>query len=176
MTSVRIWRTCLLAAFALALSACYPDLDWREVTSTEGGYKVLMPAKPEHAQRKVVIGGVSLEMTMDSARRDGMAFGAAYADIPAGYARRAELLAAARDALVRNIDGRITAERKVTVDGASGQEFYADGASGGQPMRLAARVLVSGGRLYQVACVGRTERVAEADLALFLDSFHLLPG
>jgi hypothetical protein len=175
MNPGRIWRM-FLVAFALALSACYPDLDWREVTSTDGGFKVLMPAKPEHAQRQVVIGGVSLEMSMESTRRDGMAFGAAYADLPAGYARRAELLAAARDALVRNIGGRITAEREVTVDGASGQEFYAEGSTGGQPMRIAARVLVSGKRFYQVACVGRTERMAKADLALFLDSFHLLPG
>jgi hypothetical protein len=175
MASMRIWRASLLA-LALALSACYPDLDWREVTSLDGGYKVLMPAKPEHAQRKVVIGGVPLEMSMDSARREGMAFGAAYADIPSEYARRAELLAAARDALVRNIGGRITAEREVSVDGASGQEFYADGSMGGQSMRLAARVLVSGTRFYQVVCVGRTERMADADLALFLDSFHLLTG
>jgi hypothetical protein len=175
VASARIWQMCLLA-LALALSACYPDLDWREVTSTDGGYKVLMPAKPEHAQRRVVIGDVSLEMAMDSTRRDGIAFGAGYAEIPAGFAHRAELLAAARDALVRNIGGHITAEREVAIDGASGQEFYADGSTDGQPMRLAARVLVSGERFYQVACVGRTDRVAEADLALFLNSFRLLPG
>jgi hypothetical protein len=175
VTFVRICRTCLLV-LVLALSACYPDLDWREVTSSDGGYKVLMPAKPEHAQRQVVIGGVSLEMSMDSTRRDGIAFGAGYAEIPAGYARRAELLAAARDALVRNIGGRITAEREVTVDGASGQEFYADGSADGQPMRLAARVFISGERFYQVACVGRTDRVAKAEPALFLNSFRLLPG
>jgi ABC-type Co2+ transport system permease subunit len=77
VTFVRICRTCLLV-LVLALSACYPDLDWREVTSSDGGYKVLMPAKPEHAQRQVVIGGVSLEMSMDSTRRDGIAFGAAF--------------------------------------------------------------------------------------------------
>jgi hypothetical protein len=163
-----------VVAFALLVAACYPELDWREVTSTSGGYAVLMPAQPEHAQREIVVGGVTLAMSMDSVHREGMAFGAAYADIPVGYARRTELLAAARDALVRNIAGRITADRDVRIDGAAGHEFVADGNVGGRPMRLAARIFVTDSRFYQVVFVGRRDRLAEADVDLFLGSFRLL--
>jgi len=133
-----------------------------------------MPAQPEHAQRNIVVGGFELAMSMASVRRDGMAFGAAYADIPAGSAHPAELRAAARDALVRNINGRITSSRDVAVDGAAGQEFFADGDLGSQPMRLAARVLVVDSRFYQVVVVGQRDRVVSADVDLFLGSFRLL--
>jgi hypothetical protein len=161
-------------AFALPLAACYPELDWREVTSATGGYTVLMPARPETVQREVKVGGVALMMSMTSVHREGMAFGAAYADIPRANARDAELLAAARDALVRNIGGRIASTREVTIDGAAGQEFRADGMAGGHPMRLAARVLIGDTRFYQVAYVGRTGSLPEADVNVFLGSFRLV--
>ena len=169
----RVAWTCLLA-ITLVLAACYPDLDWREVTSASGGYAVLMPAKPEHLQREVAVGGILLTMSMDSVQKEGIAFGAAYADIPAQYSRYQTLLDAARDALLRNIDGRITSEREVVVDGAAGHEFYAEGTMGKKQMRLAARVLIAGHRFYQVVCVGQSERLATADVALFLNSFRLL--
>jgi hypothetical protein len=167
----RAWTPVL--AFALLLAACYPELDWREVSPANGGYTVLMPARPDTAQREVAVGGVALMMTMTSVRREGMAFGAAYADIPRDNARDAELLAAARDALVRNIDGRIASSREITIDGAAGQEFQADGNVGGHPMRLAARVLIGGSRFYQVVYVGRAGNLPGADVSLFLGSFRL---
>jgi hypothetical protein len=160
-------------AVALLLAACYPELDWREVTSRTGRYSVLMPAQPEHARREVVVGGTTLSLSMASVRKEGLAFGTAYAEIPAGRAQRAELIAAARDALVRNIDGRITADREVRLNGAVGREFFADGSVGGQPMRLAARVFASGSRFYQVVLVGRSDRLEDADVPLFLGSFRL---
>jgi hypothetical protein len=162
----------VLACTAL-LAACYPELDWREVSSASGGFAVLMPAHPDTARREVVIGGVALMMSMTSVRREGMAFGAAYADIPRDHSRNAELLAAARDALVRNIDGRIASTREIVIDGAAGQEFQADGKVGAHPMRLAARVLIGGSRFYQVVYVGRTGGLPEADVNLFLGSFRL---
>ena len=163
----------MVAALALLVAACYPELDWREVTSPGGGYSVLMPAAPETATRDVRLGGVTLAMSMTSARKDGMAFGVAYAEIPAGG--HGDLLAAARDALVRNIDGRITADREIAIDGAAGREFHAEGAAGGRGLRLAARVFIAGRRFYQVAFVGQPDRIAQADLDLFLGSFRLLP-
>jgi hypothetical protein len=164
----------LFLALAMLLAACYPELDWREVSPAGGGFTVLMPARPEMAQRQIVFGGVALVMSMTSVHREGMAFGAAYADIPPDYARNAELLAAARDALVRNIDGRIASTREIAIDGVAGEEFEADGKVGAQPMRLAARVLIGGSRFYQVVYVGRDGKLAEADAKLFLGSFRLM--
>jgi len=173
MATARISRW-LAATLALLVAACYPELDWREVTSARGGYAVLMPAAPEEMTREVAMGGVTLVMSMTSVRKEGMAFGAAYADIPSGSVRNADLLGAARDALVRNIAGRIEADRAISVGNAAGREFYAEGSIDGRALRLAARVLVAGHRFYQVAYIGQANRVAQADVELFLGSFRLL--
>ena len=166
---------CVLALLAAGfLAACAPELDWREVASPEGGYAALFPAKPELESREVTIGGTRLALTMASVRKAGMAFGVAHAELSADGADRARLLDAARDALVRNIGGRITAERTVAVGGYTAREFVADGTAGGEPMHLAARVLAADRRFYQVVFIGREERAAEADVNLFLGSFRLL--
>lgn len=162
-------------AAVLLLAGCYPNLDWREVSSTEGGYAVLLPAKPERASREVAIGGRRLVLHMTSVHKEGMAFGVAYAALPATTAGQETLLTDARDALVRNIGGRVTAERALEVGGHRAREFIAEGTAEGEPMRLAARVLATNDRFYQVVFVGRGGRGAESEVNMFLESFRLLP-
>jgi len=158
---------------ALALVGCYPELDWREVTSAEGGYAVLLPAKPERASREVAIADAQLELNMAWVHKEGMAFGAAYAVLPPGAPAKGPFLDAARDALARNVGGRVTRERALEIDGHPAREFAAEGAAEGEPMRLAARVLVANGRFYQVVFVGRGGRGEDADVTMFLESFRL---
>ena len=168
-----IWAGVLALAL---LAACYPDLDWREIASASGGYAVLMPARPDHAEREVAIGGLALSMSMASVQREGVAFGVAHAEIPAGYDRRAGLIAAARAGLLRNIEGHVVAARTISIDGAEGEEFRAEGTASGHPMELAARIFIAGPRFYQVVFVGQKGKVPAADVELFLGSFRLRPG
>ena len=46
--------TALVLAGALVLTACYPELDWREFTSPEGGFTVMLPSKPARASVCVI--------------------------------------------------------------------------------------------------------------------------
>jgi len=75
---------------------------------------------------------------------------------------------------VRNIGGRVTAERPVALDGARGIEFQAEGSAQGAAMRISARLAVAGNRFYQVVLVGRAERAGEVDPTLFPSSFRVL--
>ncbi len=164
-----------LALLAAALlSGCYPELDWREFSSPAGRFAVLLPGKPTHASREVLLAGTTTQLEMFSVNVPGLAFGVGYADLPPGAAA-AGAVAAGRAALLRNIDGRITAERALELPGTRGVEFEAVGTAQDKPMRLAARVLVAGERYYQVVVVGREDRVGAADAALFLGSFKPLP-
>jgi hypothetical protein len=167
-------RGALALLVTALLAACYPELDWREVSSTEGGYAVLLPAKPERATREVMIGDMRLVLHMASVHKNGMAFGIAHATLPSVTADGGRLLADARDALVRNIGGRITAERTVLIGGRPAWEFAAEGTAEGEPMRLAARLLATNDRFYQVVFVGRAGRGTESDVSMFLESFRLL--
>ncbi len=156
---------------ALALAGCYPELDWREFNSPEGGFTVLLPSRPARASRELVLAGGKTTMHMVSAHAPEMAFGVGYADLPAGT-DPARALDEGRTALVKNIGGRVTAER--ALEGVTGVEFEADGEAGDHPMRLAARVIVYGNRYYQVVLVARTARAGEVDRTIFPGSFKLI--
>jgi hypothetical protein len=160
------------AAVVLCLAACSAELDWREFTSAEGRYAVMLPGRPAREAREVTLAGAKAPMHMTSVQMSGMAFGVGYADLPHGV-DATRVLAEGRDALVRNIGGRVTAERAIDLDGARGIEFQAEGAAQGAALRLAARVVVAGDRFYQAVLIVRAERAGEVDPLLFPGSFRV---
>jgi hypothetical protein len=159
------------AATAVLLAACYAELDWREFTSDEGRFTVMLPSKPARESRELVFAGKPATMHMVSAHATEMAFGVGYADLPSGT-DPGRAVDEGRVALLRNIDGVVLAER--ALPGVTGVEFEALGAAQGNPMRLVARVLVSGDRYYQVVLVARSARADEVDRTIFPGSFRLL--
>ncbi len=167
------WRISLALAGALAVGACYAELDWREFVSPEGGFAVMLPGRPAKESRVVAIGGTRTTMQMVSVQGSGMAFGVGYADLPPDV-DAARVVSDGRAALVNNIGGRVLSERPLALGDGPGVEVEAEGTVDGRPMRLAARVLTSGSRFYQVAFIARAERAAEVDRALFPGSFRLL--
>jgi hypothetical protein len=165
-------RLSLALAAALAVAACFADLDWREFTSPEGRFTVMLPSKPARESRELVLAGGKTTLHMVAAHAPEMAFGVGYADLPPGT-DAARAVEEGRAALLKNIGGQVTAERRL--EGPTGVEFEAEGAAEGNSMRLAARVLVSGDRYYQVVLVARAARAAEVDRTIFPGSFRLLP-
>lgn len=154
-----------LAALVTFLAAgCYPELDWRELKSAEGGFSALMPAKPRYEAR-TLSGPAAVTMHLWSARAAGSVFGVGYADYPAVDAG---VLDGVRDALARNVGGRVVEEKPIVQSGLAGRDFVAEAGT----VRVRALLLVSGARLYQIAVVGDRDTVASADLDLFLSSFQ----
>jgi hypothetical protein len=84
----------------------------------------------------------------------------------------AAVLDGTRDALARNIGGRVLEERPLVQNGLPGRDFVAESDA----KKLKARLLVSGKRLYQLAVLGERDAVAAADVELFLSSFRPLGG
>jgi hypothetical protein len=162
---VFICSTCLLAG-------CYEELDWREWRSPDAGFVVLMPDKPKETSRELEIGGQRLNLHMVFASFDGVAFGAAYADVAPDAAPT--LLSDARDALTKNILGTVASEQVVELGGAKGIEFHVRGEPGGTGMTMSARVLRDEHRFYQIVAVGKEGRMKAADADLFLRSFKPL--
>jgi hypothetical protein len=164
-------RRFALAAL-LCLGACAPELDWREFYSPEGRFAVMLPGRPASAAREVPLAGAQVPLHMTSVQVSGMAFGVGYADLPPG-ADTAHVIVEGRDALVRNIGGRVTAERPVALEGIRGIDFQAEGSAQGVAMRITARIVVADHRFYQVALVARAERANEVDSTIFPGSFRV---
>lgn len=174
--STRLNRGLGALAFTLSLTACFAQFEWREFIWPEGGFSVLLPAKPSQEQRTVTIGNRSLAMTLFPVRVGGVAFGAGYAELPPGMspAERAQLLADASDAFLRNLKSTPTLNRESKLGSYPAREFQAEGTVEGKTLVLAGRVAATEQRFYQLIAVGEKEAVEKADVSLFLGSLRLL--
>jgi len=155
---------------ALALAGCYAEFDWREIRPGDGSFTVSLPGRPAYESRALAGEHAGLTMHLWSSEAGDTAFAAGYVDSPVADAR---LLDGLRDALVKNIGGRIVAEREVRSGGAIGRESIAGGIAGDAPIELRLRLYAAGGRVYQVAALGRKGAVPAAEMENFFDSFRL---
>lgn len=173
-------------ACTLALVACSPRFDWREIKSTEGGFSILMPGKPQSATREIAFDGGAIRMTVLSTGVGPTLFAAGVARLPPEAVAPAQLdatLTRFRAALVHNIAGRETAVQPVALPAAAaaghvvrgGQSVEARGRVGKDRRsgQLAARFHVVDDRLYQVVAIGADGELTADVLDTFFSSFRL---
>ena len=164
-----------VACFAVfLLCGCYPELDWRELSVSEGRFSALLPCKARREARTVNTSAGAPTMTMYACSLKRGTMAVAYTDYRAVALVDAHLpgqLESARDALLRNVGAGAYAEQEVAIAGLPGRQVYAQGRAG---TLLKARFVVAGSRLYQIAYVGARDDLAMADIDMFLDSFKLL--
>jgi hypothetical protein len=164
----------LLASLAILLTGCSPDLDWREVKAADGGYTVLLPAKPSSDTRRVDLAGKSADMTMRGAEVDRVTY--AVGSVVLGTEEEARRAASEmQQALVHNIAATDPRVRTVVVDGQPLTEVQAAGKTpAGEKYSLAARFASRGSRAWQAVVLGPTDRFKQEAADTFLESFH--PG
>ena len=171
---MKIVNAAVLGLVIFVLNGCSPQLDWRQYASVEGRYAVTFPGKPREESRTIGsdVGPLAMRMTASSAAE--WRFGVVWADYPEIAAREPErLIDIQRNALLRNITGRITSEKSVSLNGRPGRLVVAEGRSGDAIISLQVRFVLDGVRLYQVAATGAKGGVEQAEVETFLDSFKL---
>ncbi len=170
---MRATRQLFLLAFASMVLGCSPALDWREYRPPAGGFSILLPQKPGQAERDLSTPAGTARMRMVSARVGAHVFAAGYADFAAPPP--SALLDGLRDALVRNIGGKIDSERAIDLRAGPAREFMATGTLGqgknAQPARMHARLFIRERRYFQLVSLGPAGAMADADIELFLGSF-----
>ncbi len=86
VTLISLPRLAVLRALsisaALLLSACSPSLNWRETRIANTDLTAMMPCKPAHHQRTVMLAGMTVAMQMTACEADGATFAIADASIP----------------------------------------------------------------------------------------------
>ncbi|MCL4184872.1 MAG: hypothetical protein KJ011_15640 [Burkholderiaceae bacterium] len=179
----RYRATPVTAACVLALTACAPDHDWREIRQPTEGYLVMLPARPASMSRAIDLDGLPVTMAMTGARVGEQSFTVGAVVLPDGdAATRTKAGAAMRTAMVRNIAGRETAaiEVQVPVLAAAGRaattqsalRIEAAGRVADRPAHMSAQFVARGNRAWQVVMIGPQ---ADPDSAQqFLDSFRVV--
>jgi hypothetical protein len=72
--------TCAVLALA-SLAACNPTFNWRDVRPDGTRLALLMPCKPDKAQRAVPMAGLTTELNLLSCDAGGVTFAVAMADV-----------------------------------------------------------------------------------------------
>src|SRR5256714_4894804 len=112
-------RRKLILAATLAALLCACATKWETVN--EDGFTVQMPGTPTHQTQSVDTASGKIDITLLSVEKSGEAFIIGYNDIPAAAAPMADhnptsFLNNAREGAVRNVNGKGTSERPVTID------------------------------------------------------------
>lgn len=157
------------------VTGCNPALNWREVRSSDGSYTVLLPAKPTSFERSVDLDGLRVMMNMTAAEANGVSFAVATAVVADG-SQRSSALMAMQTAMTRNIQGKITEQKTITLkNGASVIQIRATGkaARKGEPLVLFARFLMHETRVFQVIALGPEDKLDAETADTFLNSFSL---
>ncbi len=170
-------------ACALALVACAPDYNWREIAPPDARYRAMLPGKPASMSRPIDLDGLAVTMAMSGARVDDQSFTVGEVTLPdAAPATREKARAAMRAAMVRNLAGREAAvsEVEVPVLDRAGRTLATQGAVrieapgrvAQRPAHLSALFVARGNRAWQAVVIGPAADPEHA--ATFLDSFRIV--
>lgn len=167
-------RSLMLVATVIALAACSPKYDWREVHGTDAPFAVLLPAKPVTVSRPVNLDGVQVTMAMTAAEAGGVSFAVGSAILPDAGAAQLALLAM-KKAMLNNIKGTIVTEKTATAaaSGSIATDIEATGSIGSQPARLFARFVAQDKRVYQAVVLGPEPALSHDAVDAFFSSFKL---
>jgi hypothetical protein len=110
----------LLMSASLALSIQKPD-EWIKYTSPEGRYSVSLPAQPKlNMQEATTADGQRVPIYRASVDEPGVTFMTGYFDSVSGTTFSAD---AARDAMVKRINGTLISESAISLGGYPGREL-----------------------------------------------------
>jgi hypothetical protein len=165
---LRRYTRALLLCLGLLLAGCYPDLDWRELSSSEGGFKVLMPARPTMASGTDASGR---PQTLWTAEAGGSLFSVGYTD----YADAAQShIPAVRDTMLRAARGNLEQEKDIPPPQGPGLSLSMLGSTpDGNPRRLQVWLFARGSRLYQLAVIGKPGAVSTTETDTLFLSFRI---
>ena len=163
---------------ALALSACSPTFNWREVRLEGAPLQALLPCKPETAQRTVPLAGSPTELHLIACEAGGVQFALAWAEL-ADAAQVAQALAGWRSASLQAIGVRsapgdeMSTAWSALVPGAA--QTIGVQASGQNPVGGAVQTravyFARGAQLFQAAVYG--ERLPPEALEAFFGGLRL---
>ncbi|HEX3560352.1 MAG TPA: hypothetical protein VHU19_14185 [Pyrinomonadaceae bacterium] len=168
-------RRLLFPLLLIALLLCACTTKWETVSET--GFTAQMPGTPQKQTQSVDTAVGSVAFNTYSVQNGSEAFIVGYNDFPDNAATQnadpQELLNKARDGAVQNVNGKVTNEKPITMDGHPGKEFSGE-SSTPQEATFTARVYWVAPRLYQVLYIRpKTTSAPSENGQKFLDSFQL---
>jgi hypothetical protein len=167
----------LAPTLALALAACSPTLNWREVRPDGTGAQLLFPCRPDAAERRVALAGNAVKLTLLSCAAGDHTWGLAFADM--GDPTRVDAaLAALQDSAFANLGAQRSDAVPQPVPGATpqpraGRSRLAGRSPKGKRLNMQMLVFAHGTWVFQASALG--ESAADEALENFFTSVRFPP-
>jgi len=110
----------LAAGLLVAITACSPVFNWRDVRLGDSGLVALLPCKPDRATRDVVLGGEQAAMQMAGCEAGGATFTMAYV-VARDVKQATDWQAAWKTTMSTKLQAQAPVESTVDVRGAAGR-------------------------------------------------------
>lgn len=166
-----LWAAGLMLGASL-VRAEEPKEPKEPFTSETGRFSARFPAKPTEQKRTANTPAGLITAYLYVAPTPDMLFLVGYVDYPEATVKElgAEaILAEDRDTFVKTTQGKLTSDRKITLDGNPGREFKVE--AGDKTQFLIREYLVQN-RVYQV--LSRAADLSRPEIKKFQDSFKVL--
>lgn len=155
-----------LMVLALALVACSPTLNWRDVRPEGTTLSLLLPCKPEKAEKQVPMGGKPTTLRMMGCDAGGLTFAVAAADVSEAGQVPAILLAWQQLTLANMKATKAESTKALKIAGATGASGVWATARGqradGSPVAGHAAYFAQGATVFQAVIYGAD---VKADIA-----------
>lgn len=145
---------------------------WKSVVSEKGNYSLSFPGDPAPQDLKDDAGKYLATMYVLEMDNGNTAFMSSFSDLPLERTTSGpdKILDDARDGALKNSQGTLESEKKITIDGFPGRELQISTTNG---MTSFVRVYLVNNRLYQAMGVMQTAKADKAKVRAFLESFRL---
>lgn len=164
-----------LLLFGLTLLTACGGASWREFSSEEGAFSVLMPKNPSVEVQTVDTPLGPIDIRLFSAELSDIAFVVGYSDYPSAFVAQSNpvvVLNGARDGAVANVQGKLLSENVIFLDGYPGRELRIEGPDA--ELTAVSRIFLVNNRLYQAMVVVPVDQSSTNEISTFLESFALI--
>jgi hypothetical protein len=170
---LKTWSFVLVVV--LILSAC-GSAEWKEFTSSEGGFSVSMPGAPQEETQTVPTAAGDIELHTFLVDQGASGYFVGYFDVPSELLAASDpgtLLNGGIQGAFGNIDGNIENQRDITLNGFPGIEASGTFSFEGETGTIKARAYLVNERVYQIYAAVQGTGGQSPDIDRFLDSFKL---
>lgn len=151
-------RTSSTLLLAATLAACAPALDWRDVRPDASGAQLLMPCRPDSAERRLSLAGAPATLTLLACTSGDVTWALGHADV-GEPARVQPALEALRRAALANLGAADVRTLALAVPGAtpnaaSGRWALVGRLPDGSAVQAQVAVFARGTRVFQATALG----------------------
>lgn len=149
---------------------------WKQFSSSEGGFRLLMPGTPTQENKSVntQVGALTIHMFIVPRQKEAI-YAVAYADLPSNISPTPseinQLLTDVAYGISDGAGGRLLSQQAISLGNFPGKEIRLQLAEG---MIARGRIYLVNKRLYQVLVATNQERNLTKSIEGFLNSFQLL--